>query len=191
MKLNLNSKILIFLICFVTYSLQITCTDALCSRCFNDQCQDCIPGYNAISIDNIMTCKKCKEDGCRLCTITVPVLGELCTECGIGWTRDKLTTYNDGNSNLFTYMTCKKCGSNCQRCITPESCQICSNDYVMKNGLCSIYTNNGANNSKSNVGLIVGLCVGGFVLLIVVVTFICYKKANSKKKIQSDSITIK
>ena len=187
MKLNLHSKILILLIGFVNYSQQIMCSDPICSRCLNDVCQDCIPGYNAISMDNILTCKKCKEDGCRLCTITTPDLGELCTDCGFGWARDKLTTYNDGNSNLFTYMTCKKCGSNCERCFSAEKCQFCSKDYIVKNGSCSFYTNN----TKSNVGLIVGLCVGGFVLLIVVVTFICYKKANSKKKKQSDSITIK
>jgi hypothetical protein len=119
-----------------------------------------LPGWGIVAGfgGNGLNCSKCTELGCVVCDKSI----SKCEGCGNG--------YYDSDGSIPTSKKCSKCSENCLRCYRREACLECESGYSVSSGeYCT---------KKKNLGLIIGLAVGGGLLFFLIIIIGCtyYRK---------------
>ena len=156
---------LLLLVTLISSSLQ-QCGEGC--ECFFGSCNSCKPGYvssNAMDGTLNKICIKCAQVGCAYCSNDAKV----CYSCNTGFTSG--TSSDLRNTSMS--VTCQSCGTGCYSCESLNSCFICDKGYNQSGSGCK----------KVNIGLIIGLSVGGFVLLVIIIISLrcyCQKKMRDQ-----------
>lgn len=130
------------------------CCPSTCTGCNQSMaCSGCIAGYY---LDASSSCQIC-DSNCLTCS----VLATNCTSCSGGLVLQtgvcqqycNLGFYNNGG-------ICQACDASCANCTGPSAtqCTVCSNLYIMWNGLCYNCMNNQTNFATSRFQTIGGRC---------------------------------
>lgn len=118
----------------------LTCNNSnTCLECkedmfnLNGKCvYDCGEEYKANIYSNIKVCNKCKKNNCKSCNNDV----NMCDECQKNYflfngeclaNGCPASTFYDKDSN-----TCLRCGLNCEKCNSIDTCEFCNNNYYLQ-----------------------------------------------------------
>lgn len=151
-KINLSVLLLVLTVFFQAQAQ--TCGDGCV--CIGNYCDSCMNNYylQLINSGEKRVCVSC-GDACVTCTQNG------CTTCKSGF-------YSGRVGKSATLKQCNACGRYCNECVEFK-CTSCQSGYKWDDSLLEC--------KKNNLALIIGLSVGGFVLIVIIIVVIaCYKK---------------